>query len=82
MYRKHNPMLSLVALVLLALILVLACTGCTEAEATGIETAPRFTETIETLTYGYVHIITDTKTGAQYMYYRAGQGGGLCKLEG
>lgn len=95
MNRKYNPYVSLVALLLLALILVLTCTGCTleisesgkrwisdEAEET--EPAPRFTS--EFAGNGCT-IITDSETGMQYLFYyypdmddRAG--GGLCKLEG
>lgn len=85
MYRKHNPMLSLVALLLLALILVLICTGCkTKAEAAETKPAPRFT--VESAGNG-CKIITDTETGAQYLYYFYSYNGykggsGLCKLEG
>lgn len=78
MKRTHNPMLSLVALVLLALILVLTCTGCrVEAEAAEeIKPAPRFT--VEFLGNG-LRLITDTETGVQYLAYNAH---GLVKLEG
>lgn len=85
MYRKHNPMLSLVALLLLALILVLICTGCqTKAEAAETEPAPRFT--VESAGNN-CRLITDTETGTQYLFYYYGDlnnraGGGLCKLEG
>lgn len=84
MNQKYNPMLSLVALVLMALILVFTCTGCTDqTEAAAAETPNRFTETREMLMYGYVYIITDTETGEQYIAYRAhGQGCTLTKLEG
>lgn len=85
MYRKHNPWLSLVALLLLALILVLTCTGChIETEAAETEPAPRFT--MEEAGNG-CKIITDTETGTQYLYYFHSYNGykggsGLCKLEG
>lgn len=95
MHRKHNPWASLVALLLLALVLVFTCTGCTleisengkrwvsdEAEET--KPAPRFT--VENAGNG-CKIITDNETNAQYLFYyypdMAGRaGGGLCKLEG
>lgn len=81
MNRKHNPWLSLVALLLAAIILVLTCTGCvTEASA---ETENRFTYTREYLgAYAEAWVITDTETGQQYLYIAAGDGGGLIKLEG
>jgi hypothetical protein len=84
MQHKNNPWVSLVALLLLALILVLTCTGCTEASAKETEPAPRFT--VENAGNG-CKIITDTETGVQYLYffcsYNGYKGGsGLCKLEG
>lgn len=79
MYRKHNPILSLVALLLLAVILAHVCTGCA-VEAEEGETAPRFT--VERLGNG-LRIITDNQTGAQYLSYSSnGYSGGLTKLEG
>jgi hypothetical protein len=78
MNRKNNPMLSLVALVLLAIILVLTCTGChVEAEAAEeTKPAPRFTTE-------YVGnsctIITDNETGVLYLAYNSH---GIVKLEG
>lgn len=42
MNRKHNPWVALVALILLATILVLACTGC-EVAAAEVKNQPRFT---------------------------------------
>ena len=72
---------SMVALLLLAAILVLACTGClAEAEAA---TPSRFQ--IEEAGYGellYAYIITDTETGVQYMFVDGHSCGGLTKLEG
>lgn len=83
MYRKNNPWLSLVALLLLALILVLTGTGCTvKAEAAQTK---RYTYEVEDH-YGGLkfYTITDTETGNQYLYVktsRADAGGGLTKLE-
>lgn len=85
MNLKYNPWLSLVALLLLALILTLTCTGChvqetaTELEPLAeTETAPRFTS--ENLPGPYT-VITDHQTGVQYLYYDSTYGGGLCVLE-
>lgn len=87
MYHKNNPWLSLVALLLMALILVFTCTGCTDAEAAEMETepAPRFTyerEDADRSDIDAVFIITDTHTGVQYLYIDGYRAGGLCKLEG
>lgn len=78
MKRTHNPMLALVALVLLALILAFTCTGChVEAEAAEeTKPAPRFTAEYAG---NFCTIITDNETGVQYLAYN---GHGLVKLEG
>ena len=86
MYHKNNPWVSLVALLLLALILVLTCTGC-RAEAAEIEPANRYTYEVESHPWGPTfYTITDTQTGNQYLYVyhgtSQGKAGGLCKLEG
>lgn len=80
MYQKNNPWLSLVALLIMALIIVLNLTGCTEASA---ETPARFT--VE-YAGNSCEIITDNETGVQYLFYSYGtthnnRAGGLCKLE-
>ena len=80
MNRKHNPMLSLAALVLLVLILVLTCTGCTVRASWGNTedgTAPRFT-----VEYAgeQIRIITDNETGMQYLAYVHANGAGLTEL--
>lgn len=77
MRQKYNPWVSLVALLLLAIILVFTCTGCT-GQAVAADNAPRFS--YEKVGAGY-RIITDNETGNQYLYYFAGYGGGLTKLE-
>lgn len=76
MNHKNNPWVSLVALLLAVLIVVLNCTGCTEADAAEPE---RFT--VEYVGNG-CRIITDNETGVQYLSFSVGQGTGLCKLEG
>lgn len=79
MKHKYNPMLSLVALLLLALILVLSCTGC--AVEAAAETTRRFTS--ESFYGPYVDylIITDNETGVQYLYIDDYNAGGLCVLQ-
>lgn len=79
MNRKHNPLVALAALVILATILVLICTGCT-AEAAETEKTPyRFTVQDAG---NRCHIITDTETGVQYLYFWYGScGGGLTVLQ-
>lgn len=80
MNRKKNPYVSLVALMLLALILVLICTGCVKASAA---TEPRFTKEYHHMgSHDYAYIITDTETGAKYLFFKGYDAGGLCKLEG
>lgn len=81
MNRKHNPWVALVALILLATILVMTCTGCAVRASWGDtedDTAPRFT--VEA-TESNLRIITDNETGVQYLAYVYGQGIGLTKLE-
>lgn len=85
MHRKSNPWVSLAALLLLAVILVFTCTGCTsQAVAAETKPAPRFT--VE-YAGNSCDIITDNETGVQYLFYSYGtthnnMAGGLCKLEG
>lgn len=85
MNRKHNPIISLVGLILLAAILLLSCNGCEAdtAEAAGEESPARFrVERAETDGPGYCHIITDTETGVQYLFFDIGDGrGGLTVLQ-
>ena len=85
MNRKHNPLLSVIALVLLFVILLFSCAGC-ETDATAAteeKTAARFTaEHIETDGPGVCYIITDTETGVQYLFFSIGDGrGGLTVLQ-
>ena len=84
MSRKHNPIVALVALILMIL-LVLACTGCEEAGAAE-PTHRRFTSEY-VLTHNKngpnegCHIITDTETGVQYLFYKDVNAGGLTVLQ-
>lgn len=83
MRRKHNPLVALLALLLLAFIVAWICGVCAvRTEAARNETPPRFTvEYAE----NQCSIITDNETGVQYLMYREtsnyGKGIGICKLE-
>ena len=82
---KYNPWLSLVAMVLLAIILTLTCTGChVQEDANELEPVAE-TEAPPRFTYEHARkgciIITDHQTGVQYLYYGSGYGGGLCVLQ-
>ena len=89
MYRKNNPWVSLVAVMLLALILAFICTGCGDNEAiqqealaeTEAETTDRFTVTTESHVGVTVRVITDTATGKEYIVVTAGYAG-IAVLEG
>lgn len=91
MNRKYNPWVSLVALLLLAVILEFACTGCAAAageptrvtRCETIKNSDRFT--MERYYHGTnpdCYVITDNETGTQYLYVADGYGGGLIKMEG
>lgn len=81
MNRKANPWVSLAALALLAVILVAVCGGCTPIEAS-VEKPNRFKVThIEIADTRTVRIITDTKTGVEYLLVGTGQGCGLTVLQ-
>lgn len=86
MNRKHNPMVSLAALLLLAVILALTTTGCTledpapmEPQETA-ETLPRLTYERQKTEWGSAYIITDNETGVQYLFCTSGYGGGITPL--
>ena len=85
MRRKHNPLVAVAALVLLATILVLICTGFTDTWTPEPDVpGPRFT--IERVTNNGAQgqqtlIITDTETGVQYLYFKSNNSGGLTVLQ-
>lgn len=84
---KYNPWVSIVAAILLAAVLVLTCTGCsnTAEEPTAEETTqPRFrVEKAGCRDRLSIYIITDTDTGVQYMFvYDVAGHSGLTRLEG
>lgn len=79
MKRKHNPWVSLVALLLLVTLLVYICTGCTEAEA---EEPGRFTVESTQREFGVDFlVITDNETGVQYLMADVYNGAGLTVLQ-
>jgi hypothetical protein len=91
MYRKSNPWVSLVAVLLLAVILVWTCTGCAAAAGEPrkaaryevIKNSDRFA--MERYFNGSrpdCYVITDNETGTQYLYVADSYGGGLTKMEG
>lgn len=83
MNRKHNPWVSLTALLLLAVILVMACTGCRAAEGEAQEAQPRFTAESYRLggpAYTCCMVVTDNETGVQYLVVGYRQGAGVTPL--
>ena len=78
MNRKHNPAVALVAMALLVTILALICSGCAAEAAETEKTPDRFEK--EYLGDG-ITIITDTQTGVDYIFYKAGYSGGLTVLQ-
>lgn len=84
MNRKSNPWVALVALILL-LVLIVCCSGCESSTDAAKTDTPRFI--VETASVGSpsvyhdVHIITDTETGVQYIFFRSTNAGGLTVLE-
>lgn len=89
MNRKHNPWAALVALILLAVVLVMTCTGCgVKAEAAETETAKtggsRFEVELESWGFPFldgIYIVTDNQTGMKYLFCVHPNGAGLTKLE-
>lgn len=83
MSRKHNPLVALLALLLLALIVTWICTGCSkETDAEPEVVSNRFTIEVHKMNaIDFATVITDTDTGVSYLFYKSGYGGGLTKLE-
>lgn len=82
MNRKHNALVALVALLLLTAILFLV--GCSSPAAATGETwnTPRFiVKSQDSNTFDNIQIITDTETGVQYLWVKAGYGAGLTVLQ-
>lgn len=81
MNRKHNPLVALVAMLLLAVLLLLV--GCSETSAAAPESSPRFMVRVHEGIYNLMDafIITDTETGVQYLMVEYHQGIGLTVLQ-
>ena len=80
MRRKHNPWISLVALLLLVTLLVTVCVGCgtTKSEYDDPDDAPKMM-TIVDGTAGYT-IYKHDETGVHYFCRDAGYGKSVCVM--
>lgn len=80
MNRKHNPWASLIALLLLAVVLVLICTGCdsTQKAYERIEDAPKMMTVVDE-TVGY-SIYRHDETGVHYFCRDGGNGKAVCVM--
>lgn len=80
---KYNPWVSMVALLLLATILVLVCTGCAADTEEKEDASGRFTVEFSRNfnVSDQLYIITDTETGVQYLLADVYSGACLIKLE-
>lgn len=80
MNRKHNPWVSMVALLLLVTLLVTVCTGCntTKTEYDDMDDAPELM-TIVDATMGYT-IYRHDETGVHYFCRDAGYGKSVCVM--
>jgi hypothetical protein len=88
MRRKHNPHVALLSLLLLALLVTWICGGCSNdtdadpAVETTVESSRFAIEVHKAGKLDFVTVITDKDTGASYLFYKSGYGGGLTKLDG
>lgn len=85
MNRKNIPWVALVALILLLALVDCTCTSRSGAADAAETNPPRFIieeATAEKLgEWQHVEIITDTETGAQYIFFKSSNAGGLTVLE-
>lgn len=84
MRRKHNPWISLVALLLLAVIVVFLATGCSPAQAEESDKHQKDRFKIESVEYHGAEefkVITDTETNFQYLYVEGGEEAGMVRLD-
>lgn len=79
---KHNPYISLLAALLLALVLTFVLSGCSiQALVEAEKESPRFELTYQqSLDGGVIEIITDTETGRQYLFVEDYYKGGLALM--
>jgi len=80
MNHKHNPFLSLAALLVLAVLLAFLVGCCGNAEAADAECRFTFDDDYSNLENQAI-IITDTKTGEQYLYIDGHRAGAMVRLE-
>ena len=85
MRRKHNPWISLVALLLLVTLLVTICTGCTTRNTSSTKTeygdpddAPEMMTVVDS-TMGYT-IYKHDETGVHYFCRDGGYGRSVCVM--
>jgi hypothetical protein len=82
MNRKHNPWVSLVALLLLVTLLVAICTGCTisstKTEYDDPDDAPKMMTVVDS-TLGYA-IYRHDETGVHYFCRDGGYGRSVCVM--
>lgn len=80
MNRKHNPWISLVALLLLVTLLVTVCTGCdrTKTEYGDQDDAPKVMTVVDA-TLGYT-IYRHDETGVHYFSRDGGYGMSVCVM--
>ena len=78
MNRKHNAWVSLVALLLLAVVLIMACAGCTKTEYDDPDDAPKMMTVVDK-TVGYC-IYRHDETGVYYYSRNAGYGLAVCVM--
>ena len=84
MNRKHNPLVSVVALLLLAVILVLVCAvsaGCAATDQEDHSDRITFTDAGSGSNAKYAYILTDTETGVQYLLVKTPTGTALTVLQ-
>lgn len=82
MKRKHNPWVSMVALLLLGALLVVVCVGCGTTQAEAEEPVRFAIDNSSQRGYGLdLYVITDNETGAQYLFAESYRGVGLTVLQ-
>lgn len=84
MRRKHNPLVSVVAMVLLAVILVLLCAvsaGCAATDQEDYSDRITFTCVGSGGNGKWAYILTDTETGVQYLLVKTPTGTAMTVLQ-
>lgn len=84
MNRKHDPWVSLIALLVGAILLVFCLTGCSGTERVEADVPKQERFTMEQVTNSLrvrVYVITDNQTGIEYLWVSGSNKGGLTRLE-